>query len=86
MEHRLWGGRFSAPNSDEMRRYQDSFRFDLRLAEDGRAYVLEANPNPNLSHGEDFAESAQAWGMKYDALLHRIITLGRSYKAAWRTD
>jgi D-alanine-D-alanine ligase len=59
-------------------------RIDLRLAEDGRAYVLEANPNPNLSYGEDFAESAEAAGLKYDALLHRIITLGRSYKAAWR--
>lgn len=33
MEHRLWGGRFAAPTADEMRRYQDSFRFDRRLAE-----------------------------------------------------
>jgi D-alanine-D-alanine ligase len=59
-------------------------RIDLRLAADGRAYVLEANPNPNLSFGEDFAESAEAAGLKYRDLLHRIITLGRSYKAAWR--
>ena len=59
-------------------------RIDLRLAPDGRAYVLEANPNPNLSYGEDFAESGEAAGLKYDALLHRIMTLGRSYKAAWR--
>lgn len=74
-----------------MRTYRALFltgyaRIDLRLAEDGRAYVLEANPNPNLSYGEDFAESAEAAGMRYDALLHRIITLGRSYKAAWRTE
>ena len=61
-------------------------RIDLRLAEDGRAYVLEANPNPNLSYGEDFAESAEAAGIHYEALLHRIMTLGRSYKAAWHTD
>jgi D-alanine-D-alanine ligase len=61
-------------------------RIDLRLAEDGRAYVLEANPNPNISYGEDLAESAEAAGIDYDGLLHRIITLGRSYKAAWRTD
>lgn len=59
-------------------------RIDLRLAEDGRAYVLEANPNPNLSYGEDFAESAEAGGKSYEDLLHRIITLGLSYKAAWR--
>jgi D-alanine-D-alanine ligase len=61
-------------------------RIDLRLGADGRAYVLEANPNPNLEHGEDFSESARAQGIQYDALLHRIITLGRSYKAAWRSD
>jgi D-alanine-D-alanine ligase len=59
-------------------------RIDLRLAADGRAYMLEANPNPNLSHGEDFSESGQAAGLSYEALLQRIITLGRSYKAAWR--
>ncbi len=59
-------------------------RIDLRLAADGRAYMLEANPNPNLSYGEDFAESGHAAGITYEALLHRIITLGRSYKAAWR--
>jgi D-alanine-D-alanine ligase len=59
-------------------------RIDLRLGADGRAYVLEANPNPNLSYGEDFAESGEAAGLNYENLLHRIVTLGRSYKAAWR--
>jgi len=59
-------------------------RIDLRLAADGRAYMLEANPNPNLSYGEDFAESGHAAGIHYEELLQRIITLGRSYKAAWR--
>ncbi len=59
-------------------------RIDLRLAADGRAYVLEANPNPNLSYGEDFAESAEAAGIQYDTLMHRILTLGGSYKAVWR--
>jgi D-alanine-D-alanine ligase len=72
-----------------MRTYRALFltgyaRIDLRLAADGRAYVLEANPNPNLSYGEDFAESGEAAGHTYHDLLHRIITLGRSYKAAWR--
>jgi len=59
-------------------------RVDLRLAPDGRAYVLEANPNPNLSYGEDFAESGEAAGYSYEELLQRIVTLGRSYRAAWR--
>ena len=34
-------------------------RIDLRLAEDGRVVVLEANPNPQLAYGEDFAEAAE---------------------------
>lgn len=59
-------------------------RIDLRLAEDGRAYVLEANPNPNLSYGEDFAESAEKTGLKYEPLLQRIMSLGLNYKAAWQ--
>jgi argininosuccinate lyase len=33
MEHRLWGGRFSEPTAAEMRRFNDSFHFDVRLAE-----------------------------------------------------
>ena len=51
-------------------------RIDLRLDESGRAYVLEANPNPNLAYGEDFAESAEVYGLSYEKLLERIITLG----------
>ena len=59
-------------------------RMDLRLAEDGRVYLLEANPNPNLEYGEDLAESAERVGISYEALLHRILNLGLSYKVAWR--
>ena len=51
-------------------------RIDLRLDEQGRAYVLEANPNPNLAYGEDFAESAEVFGLSYEKLLERIVTLG----------
>lgn len=31
-EHRLWGGRFTAPTAETMRRFNDSLRFDIRLA------------------------------------------------------
>jgi D-alanine-D-alanine ligase len=51
-------------------------RIDLRMDDEGRAYVLEANPNPNLAYGEDFAESAEVNGLSYEKLLERIITLG----------
>jgi D-alanine-D-alanine ligase len=52
-------------------------RIDLRLDEEaGRVYVLEANPNPNLAYGEDFAESAEVSGVSYERLLERILALG----------
>lgn len=59
-------------------------RMDFRLHADGRAFLLEANANPNLSRGEDFAESAKAVGMSYTALIARIVNLGLSYKPEWR--
>jgi D-alanine-D-alanine ligase len=55
-------------------------RIDLRLDVDGRMYVLEANPNPQLAYGEDFAESAEHASVSYEALLHRIITTGLSWR------
>lgn len=58
-------------------------RMDLRLAESGEIYVLEANANPNIEYGEDFAESAERSGINYEMLLQRILNLGLRYKAAW---
>ena len=55
-------------------------RIDYRLTEDGRIYVLEVNPNPQIAHKEDFADSAEHCGMKYEALLQKITTLGMSYE------
>ncbi len=54
-------------------------RIDYRLADDGRLYILEVNPNPQIAHNEDFADSAEHCGMKYQALLNKIMTLGMSY-------
>ncbi|MBM3776996.1 MAG: ATP-grasp domain-containing protein [Acidimicrobiia bacterium] len=51
-------------------------RIDLRLDERGEVFVLEANPNPNLAYGEDFAESGGVAGLSYDRLLDRIVALG----------
>jgi D-alanine-D-alanine ligase len=58
-------------------------RMDLRLHPDGRIYVLEANANPNLSYGEDFAESAHTDGLPYEDLIRRILHLGLRYRPAW---
>ena len=51
-------------------------RIDLRLDSEGGIYVLEANPNPQLAYGEDFAESAEVSGVSYERLLERILALG----------
>ena len=52
----------------------------MRLTDQGQVYVLEANPNPNLAYGEDFAESAEKMGLSYEALLDRLIALGLRWK------
>jgi D-alanine-D-alanine ligase len=59
-------------------------RMDLRLTPGGEVFMLEANPNPQLSYGEDFAESAEAAGLSYERLLQRILSLGMSYRALWQ--
>jgi D-alanine-D-alanine ligase len=54
-------------------------RLDFRLMPSGEIFFLEANPNPQIARGEDFADSAAAAGLSYEALLYKILTLGISY-------
>jgi D-alanine-D-alanine ligase len=51
-------------------------RIDLRLDDANRVWVLEANPNPQIARGEDFAASAEKMGVSYESLLQRILNLG----------
>jgi D-alanine-D-alanine ligase len=51
-------------------------RIDLRLDEAGNLWTLEANPNPQIARGEDFAASAEKAGLSYEAVLQRIMNLG----------
>ena len=51
-------------------------RVDLRLDEAGNAWVIEANPNPQIARGEDFAASAEKIGISYETVLQRIVNLG----------
>ena len=55
-------------------------RMDFRLTDDGRLYLLEPNPNPDLNKDEDFAHSAAAAGIEYPELIQRIINLGFRYR------
>ena len=59
-------------------------RIDLRMKPNGQVYVIEANANPNLEYGEDFAESAEVAGLVYEELLQKVLNLGLSYAAAWQ--
>jgi len=54
-------------------------RIDFRMDAQEKVYVLEANPNPQLAQGEDFADSAAAGGVPYDRLLQRILNVGLSW-------
>lgn len=60
-------------------------RIDLRLDDQERVWILEANPNPDLCFGEDFAESFERRdpGYAYPELLQRILGLGMRYRAPW---
>jgi D-alanine-D-alanine ligase len=51
-------------------------RIDMRMDDAGNVWVLEANPNPQIARGEDFAASAEKVGMPYETVLQRIINLG----------
>ena len=51
-------------------------RVDFRLDAEGRPYFLEANPNPEIGYGEEFAEAAEAAGIDYEPLLDRLIAIG----------
>lgn len=55
-------------------------RLDVRLDADCRPYVLEANPNPQLAHDEDFAQSGERAGLSYEKLLERIVALGLQWQ------
>ncbi len=51
-------------------------RLDYRLSADGQLWFLEANANPDLADGQEFASSAAQSGIQYPELLQRIIALG----------
>ncbi len=52
---------------------RDYARVDVRMNKDGELFILEVNPNPNLSEGTGIARSAQAAGIKFKDLLGTIV-------------
>lgn len=57
-------------------------RIDFRLDQQGQIYVLEANPNPQISCDEDFAESAVSADWTYGDLLQELLNLGLRWRPA----
>lgn len=54
---------------------RDYARVDMRLSKDNQLYVLEVNPNPDLTEGAGFMRSSNAAGYSYVKTLTKIIML-----------
>jgi D-alanine-D-alanine ligase len=55
---------------------RDYGRLDVRLAPDGTPYVIDVNPNCDLSAAAGgFARAGRAAGLDYDDLIRRIVAL-----------
>ena len=51
-------------------------RIDLRMNAEGDLYVLEVNPNPDISPDAGMARAARAAGLPYPDLVSEILRLG----------
>jgi D-alanine-D-alanine ligase len=60
---------------------RDYGRLDLRLAADGTPYVIDVNPNCDLSETAGFARAGRAAGLGYDDLIRRIAELALSRRS-----
>ncbi len=52
---------------------RDYGRIDMRLDAKGRLFVLEVNPNPDISDSAGFARSARAYGYSIEEAITRIV-------------
>lgn len=62
---------------------RDYARVDMRVTNEEEVYVLEVNPNPDLTEGAGFMRSAHAAGLSYSQALKKIVML--AYERGKRT-
>jgi len=52
---------------------RDYARIDIRLDKMNHPYVLECNPNPDISEGSGYANAVKAFGMSYEDFIETVI-------------
>lgn len=52
---------------------RDYASIDMRVSENRRPYVLEVNPNPDISMDGDFGDSCKASGITYSGLIKNMV-------------
>jgi D-alanine-D-alanine ligase len=50
-------------------------RVDMRLGDGGQLYVIEVNPNPDISPGSGAVRQAEAAGLSYNQFIKKIVEL-----------
>ena len=59
----------------------DYARLDIRIREDKKVFVLEVNPNPDLTEGVSFMDSAEHFGLSFGETLAKIVECALSRPA-----
>jgi D-alanine-D-alanine ligase len=52
---------------------RDYGRIDMRLDKHGQLFVLEVNPNPDISDSAGFARSTRAYGLTIEEAINKIV-------------
>ncbi|MBD3263935.1 MAG: ATP-grasp domain-containing protein [Candidatus Omnitrophica bacterium] len=54
----------------------DSYaRFDIRVTNDEKVYIIEANANPSLDKDDELGQAVQRGGIAYESLVKKIVNL-----------
>ena len=60
---------------------RDYARVDIRISKRNVPYVIEVNPNPDISPDSGFVRSAAAFGLSYDKLLYKLAEIALERKS-----